>query len=116
MDHWSQPKSQLSSLTFVRELLCLNRAGSVLNITSQWQDPEILFFFVIRVYYEKLGHMLKSLVAKFRSDLFVRLSDIAEKQVPAKLKPTVGDNSDDGPGPSSMELRRVKRPWSQYWP
>ena len=30
--------------------------------------------------------MLKALVSKFRSDLSVRLSDIAEKQVPAKLK------------------------------
>ena len=46
-------------------------------------------FFVIRVYCEKLGHMMKSLLAKFRSDLFVRLRDIAEKQVPAKPKPIV---------------------------
>ena len=60
----------------------------MLNITSQWQDPEILIF-VIRVYYEKLGHMLKPLVPKFRSDLSVRLRDITEKQVPAKLKPIV---------------------------
>ena len=33
--------------------------------------------------------MLKPLVAKFRSDLSVHLRDIAEKQVPAKLKPIV---------------------------
>ena len=33
--------------------------------------------------------MLKPLVPKFRSDLSVRLRDIAEKQVPAKLKPIV---------------------------
>ena len=46
-------------------------------------------FFVIRVYYEKLGHMLKPLVPKFRSDLFVHLKDIAEKRVPGKLKPIV---------------------------
>ena len=34
--------------------------------------------------------MLKPLVPKFRSDLSVRLKDIAEKQVPVKLKPIVG--------------------------
>ena len=34
--------------------------------------------------------MLKPIVPKFRSDLSVRLRDIAEKQVPAKLKPIVG--------------------------
>ena len=33
--------------------------------------------------------MFKPLVPKFRSDLSVRLRDIAEKQVPAKLKPIV---------------------------
>ena len=43
----------------------------------------------MRVYYEKLGHMLKPLVPKFRPDLRVRLKDIAEKQVPARLKPIV---------------------------
>ena len=58
----------------------------MLSITSQWQDPEILIF-VMRVCYEKLGRMLKPLAPKFRSDQFVRLRDIAEKQVPAKLKP-----------------------------
>ena len=34
--------------------------------------------------------MLKPLVSKFRFDLSARLRGIAEKQVPAKLKPTVG--------------------------
>ena len=34
--------------------------------------------------------MLKPLVSKFGSDLSVRFSDIAQKQVPAKLKPIVG--------------------------
>ena len=33
--------------------------------------------------------MLKPVVAKFRLDLSVRLKDIAEKQVPVKLKPIV---------------------------
>ena len=51
MDHGSQLKSQLVSVTFARELLCL-RAGSMLNITWQWEDPEISLFFVIRVYYD----------------------------------------------------------------
>ena len=44
MDHGSQPKSRLASVAFAREPLCLNRAGSMLNITSQWQEPEILIF------------------------------------------------------------------------
>ena len=39
-------------------------------ITNQWQDPEILI--VIRVYDEKLGHMLKPLVPKFPFDLSFR--------------------------------------------
>ena len=64
----------------------------MLNIISQCQDPEILIFcFVLRVNYEKLGHMLKPLIPKFCSDLSVRLRDITEKQVPAKLKPIVSD-------------------------
>ena len=43
------------------------------------------------MHYEKLGHILEPPVPKFRSDLSVRLRDIAEKkQVPAKLKPIVG--------------------------
>ena len=33
--------------------------------------------------------MLKPLMPKFRLDLFVRLKDIAEKQVPTKLNPIV---------------------------
>ena len=55
---------------------------------SQWQDPEISFF-VIKVNYEKLGHILKHLVPKIRPALFARLRHIAEKQVPANLKPIV---------------------------
>ena len=65
----------------------------MLNITSQCQDLEILCFSVIRSYYEKLGRMLKPPVSKFRSDLSVRLKDIAEKQVPVKLKPIVGEKT-----------------------
>ena len=50
------------------------------------------WLFVIRVYYDKLCHMLKPLVPKFRNDLCSRLKDVAEKQVPAKLRPIVGIN------------------------
>ena len=95
MDHGSQPKSRLASVSFARELLCLNRAGSMLNISSQWQDPEILIF-VVNMHcmhdfcYEKLGHMLKTPMSKFRSGLSIRLRDITEKQVPAKLEPIEG--------------------------
>ena len=79
MDYGSQPKSRLASATFAWELLRLYTASLMLNITSQWQDPEILiFFFVIRVHCEEIGHMLKSLVPKSRSDLSVCLRDIAE--------------------------------------
>ena len=46
-------------------------------------------FFVIRAHYEKLGHILKPIVPKFRRDLSIRLKDIAEKQVLTKLKPIV---------------------------
>ena len=76
MDHGSQPKSRLASITFERELLCLNRAGSMLDITSQMQPPELLifFFFVIGVYYENVCRMLKPLVPKSPSDLSVRLT------------------------------------------
>ena len=34
-DHESQPNSRLASVSFARELLCLNRAGLMLNITGQ---------------------------------------------------------------------------------
>ena len=60
---------------------------AIFNIRRKWQDPEILI--VIRVYNEKLGHILEPLVAKYRPDLFARFRDIAEKQVPANLKPIV---------------------------
>ena len=51
----------------------------MLRMTSQWQDHEILIFvFVLKVYYEKLVHMLKPVVSKFRSDESVRLRDIEE--------------------------------------
>ena len=43
-------------------------------------------FFVIRIYYEKLGHMLKPTVPKFRPNSFAHLKEITKKQVPVKLK------------------------------
>ena len=42
MNHGSQPKSRLTAVTFAGELPCPDRAGSIVNITSQWQDPQIL--------------------------------------------------------------------------
>ena len=74
MGHGSQPKSRLATVTSAQELLCLNRAGSMPYITTQWQDPKILIFlfFAIKIYYEKLGHVLKPLVPKFSLDLSAR--------------------------------------------
>ena len=53
MDHKSQPKSRLAAITFAQEQHCLNRAGSKLNITSQWKDPEILLFFCYKSILQK---------------------------------------------------------------
>ena len=50
------------------------------------------FDFVLKEYItKKLSRMLKPVVPKFRSDLSARLKDIAEMQVPMKLKPIVGN-------------------------
>ena len=62
--------------------------------------------FVIRVYHEKLSHMLKPLVPEFRPDLSARLKYIAEKQVPGKLKPIVDKGFIDG---ASTKQRRRSR-------
>ena len=86
MDHGSQSKFRLPSVFFARELLCLNRAGSLFNITRQWQDNEILIFCYKSVSRKKIGHMLKPLAPRFRSEQPVRLRDIVEKQVPARLE------------------------------
>ena len=88
MDHGSLPKSRLASITSAKELLCLNRAGSMLNIACHRQYPEI-WIFCYESILQKIDHMLKPPEPKFRSDLSSRFRDIAEKQVPAKLKPTV---------------------------
>ena len=48
------------------------------------------FDFCYKGILQKIGRLLKPLLPKFRCDLSVRLRDIAEKQVPAKLKSIVG--------------------------
>ena len=74
---------------------CVNflfRLVAIFNIKSQWQGPEILIF-VIRVYYEKLGHTLKPIVPKFRPHLSSRLKDIAKKTHATEKLKTIADPS-----------------------
>ena len=74
----------------------------------------------MRVYYEKLGHMLKHLVPKFRPDLSARIKYIAEKRVPAKLKPILVQPSTAQPSPAQGNPAQVKsrpaQPSSGYTP
>ena len=83
--------SRLAAVTFARELHCLNRDGDMFNITSQWQDIDILFvcFFVKRVYNKKKNRLYAdTIVPKFRPDPSTRLKDTYHrKKGPAKLKP-----------------------------
>ena len=51
----------------------------MLNITSQWQDPEIVMICYMSILQKKIVRMLKTLVPKFRPDLSVRVKDIVEK-------------------------------------
>ena len=53
------------------------------------RNSVFFFCFVISVCYEKSPYMFKALVPKLPPDLSVRLKDVAEKQVPALLKPIV---------------------------
>ena len=48
--------------------------------------------------------MLKPPMSKFYSDLSVRLRDIAEKQVPAKLKPMVDERN-------TIAFQLLLQPW-----
>ena len=65
MCHGLQSKSLLVSETFARGLLCLNRAGSMLNITRQWQETlNFGFFFGYGSKLLKISHLLKPLVPK----------------------------------------------------
>ena len=65
---------------------------------SQWQDPEILFFCYKSILRKIRSHAEtpyawshgETPYDQFRPDLSVCLRDIAEKLVPAKLKPIVG--------------------------
>ena len=56
--------------------------------------------------------MLKPLVPKFRPDLSAHLRDIAEKQVPAKLKPIVGRISVRAGGGAVLDVRLAR---TGYW-
>ena len=91
--HQPRPPNQTGALAFARgaiyegvdycpmsQSLTLSDNGKALK----------MWLFVVRVYCEKIDHMLKPLVPKLSPDLSARLKDIAEKQVPAKLKPIVG--------------------------
>ena len=91
MDHGSQPKSRMVALTFTRELLCLNRAGAMLNITSQYDkiwNFVVVFFFVITVYHTKQVGCWP-LEPEFCPDISIRLKDIAIWHIWARLTPIV---------------------------
>ena len=72
-----------------QELLCLNRVGSMLNITCQCQDPEIMIFCYMSIL-RKIRSHAEAPCVQFSFWLYIRLRDIVEKQVPANLKPIVG--------------------------
>ena len=74
------------------------------------------WFFVITVYYEKIGHRLKPLVPKFCLDLSVLSKDIVEKQVPAKLKLIVGDAKWWWGSKSSLKIQIEQRLPSPHSP
>ena len=84
--------------------------------------PGNFYFYVMGIYYEKIGHMLKPLVPKFLCDLSARLTDIAEKRVPASatLKPIVGQpmrpTVTDCRGDCIAALIRYIVHSSPYWP
>ena len=74
-DEWITNRSlRLATVAFARKLRCLNRAGNMLSITSQWQDPD--FFFLLLEYIAKISRsrMLKPLVSEFCPDLSVGLT------------------------------------------
>ena len=66
----------------------------MLDITSQSQSPVFFFiFFYNSTLQNKLSRMLNPPVSKFRPHLSIRLKDIAEKRVSAKLKPIASTNT-----------------------
>ena len=61
--------------------------------------------------------MLKPRVPKSRPDLYVHLKDVAEKQVPAKLKPILGSVTDSCSSQNTLALAATgygsgSHPWS----
>ena len=88
MDHGLQPKSRLAAVTLARGLICMNRTGTISKLRANGKTLKMLIFFYKSIL-QKIGLMLRLLVSKFLPDLSVHLKDIAEKQVPAKLKPIV---------------------------
>ena len=99
MNHRSQPKSRLASVTFARELPCLDRAGSMVNITSQWQDPEILISCDKSISRKNRSHAEAPCAQSSFWYWYPPVSGISPKswscprprswRVPAKLKPIV---------------------------
>ena len=63
-----------------------------LTLEANDKTMKFCFVFVIRLCYEKLDHMPKPLVPKLHPDPSAPLKDIAEKQVPVKLKLIVVDD------------------------
>ena len=56
---------------------------------SQWQHHKYLIFSVRVHYKKKIVRVLIPLVPKFHCDLYIRVKDIAEKEVTVKQKPLV---------------------------
>ena len=97
-DSWSmhqpRPPYQIGALVSAGGAIYegVTRCAMPQFLTLGANDKAMIFwFFVIRVYYEKLGHMLKPLVPNFQPDQSARLR-YHRKQVPARLKPIVGTN------------------------
>ena len=89
--HLTKPERWLLPEGQCRKRWLIASRGSWQFVTLEVNGKTLTFrFFVIRVYYEKLSHVQKPPVPKFRPDLPARLKDVAEKQVPA-MKPIVGN-------------------------
>ena len=79
----------------------------MVNIMSQWQNPEILISCYKSILRKIRSHA--ALLAKFRSDISARFRDIAEKQVPAKLKPI--EVPAENPRTDSISLQPTFSTW-----
>ena len=90
MNYRSQPKSRLAVRSLcTRTALSKQSRPHAYHYEAMTRHRNFDLFFVIRVYHKKIGHVLNLPVTKLRSDICVRLRDIAEKQVHEKLKPIV---------------------------